>query len=279
MILRRKLYIGFFAALMILVVIPVVGIYFIERAIVFPAPDRLGPTEVVDGFAPVLIETPDGEQLKALYHPPGAQAASILVFHGSAEIAADQLPRGKALAEAGFGVLLAEYRGYGGSSGSPSEEGVITDGLAAFDYLAAQGSEPIGILGQSIGAAVAVPVAAARTPFAVVLESPFLSLIEVTRYRVGIAPFSFMMRYPFRSDQRIADVTAPILIIHGTEDKVAPFEQGEKLATLAPRGTAFIKIPGGGHNDLAKFDDMTPIVTFFTRKNPAADGAREASSR
>ncbi|MAL80071.1 MAG: hypothetical protein CMN55_13330 [Sneathiella sp.] len=269
MTLRHKIYIALFAALMIFVVIPFAGIYIIQRAIVFPIPEHAGPAEPGGGFAPVVVETPDGERLNMLYHPEGAAAASILVFHGSAEIAADQLDRGRTLAAAGYGVLIAEYRGYGGSSGSPSEEGVITDGIAAYDFLAAKAGGPIGLLAHSMGAAIAVPVAAARDPFAVVLESPFLSLLEVTRYRVGWVPFDFMMKYPFHSDRRISAVKAPILIIHGSEDKVVPFRQGEKLATLAPKGTAFIKIDEAGHNDLGQYGDMKMVRTFFHKKNAA----------
>lgn len=267
--MRRKIALTLLAALMIFVIIPVAGIYFLQRLIVFPVPDHSGPATVTDGFAPVVITTADGERLRALYHPPGGQGASILVFHGSAEIAADQLPRGRALAAQGFGVLLAEYRGYAESSGRPSEAGLIADGLASYDYLARTDKGPIGILGHSLGAAVAVAVAAERPSFAVVLESPFLSLLEVTRYRIGWVPFPFLMRDPFRSDLRIGRIESPICIIHGTDDRVAPLEQGVRLAALANAGTEFVRIEGGGHNDLAAFDDMALVVAFFRTKNAA----------
>ena len=164
-------------------------------------------------------------------------------------------------------VLLVEFRGYGGSTGTPTEAGVITDGLASYDFLKGETEGPIGILAHSLGTGAALPVAEAREVFAVALESPFTSLLAIARYRVGWMPgFDFMVRYPFRNDEIIGDITAPILIIHGTEDRVIPFAEGEKLATLAPPGTAFIKIEGAGHNNLGQHGDMTIVRKFFQRE-------------
>ena len=266
MTLSRKIILWLCALIMLFIVIPFTGIYFAQGAFVFPVPEGDSPGPAVDGFEPVVITTPDLERLNAFYHPPGAMRASILVFHGNAETAANQMARGAALADAGFGVLLVEYRGYGGSTGSPSEKGLITDGLASYDFLAAQDAGPIGILAQSLGTGVAVPVAAAKGPFAVMLESPFTSLLAIARYRVKwMPPLDFMMKYPFRNDAVIGRIKAPILILHGTDDKVIPFDEGRKLATLAPRGTAFIKIDGAGHNDLGQYGDIAIAIKFFTK--------------
>ncbi|MDF2366486.1 alpha/beta fold hydrolase [Sneathiella sp.] len=265
MTLPRKISLWLFALLMIFVVIPSAVMYFFQGLVVFPVPEAENPAEAVGGFAPVVITTPDGERLRAFYSPPGEMQASILVFHGNAETAANQIPRGEALSKAGFGVLLVEYRGYGGSTGEPTQDGVILDGLAAYDFLAAQSDQPIGILAHSLGTGVAIPVAAARAPFAVVLEAPFTSLLAIARYRMGWAPLDFMMKYPFHNDDVIGEVTAPILIIHGTADKVIPFEEGETLAALAPTGTAFIRIEGAGHNNLGRYGDMKMATSFFTK--------------
>ena len=271
MTLPRKISLWLVALIMLFGVFPFVGIYFVQGAFVFPVPEGEVAVNPASGFAPVVIETPDGEKLRAFYHPPGERAASILVFHGNAETAANQIGRGAALAQAGFGVLLVEYRGYGGSTGEPSEAGVITDGLASYDFLRKEMDGPIGILAHSLGTGAAIPVAAARPVFAVVLESPFTSLLDIARYRVSVMPpFHFMLKYPFRNDERIGGVTAPILIIHGTEDKVIPFEEGKKLAALAPAGTEFIKIEGAGHNNLGRYGDMKMATSFF-EKALAAD--------
>ena len=269
----RKIALRLFAIFIIFGVIPFTGIYFAQGAFVFPVPQGGvgGAGEAAGGFEAVTITTEDGERLNAFYHPPGERGASILVFHGNAETASNQMGRGAALARAGFGVLLAEYRGYGGSTGEPSETGVITDGLASYDFLESKTDGPVGILAHSIGTGAAIPVAAARDPFAVVLESPFTSLLAIARYRVKLMPpFHFMLKYPFRNDAVIGAVTAPILIIHGTEDKVIPFEEGEKLATLARPGTEFIRIDGAGHNDLGRYGDMKMAIDFFNKTLTAA---------
>lgn len=266
MTLSRKIVLWLCALIMLFGVIPFTGIYFAQGAFVFPAPEGAEAVNPATGFEPVIITTEDGERLNAFYHPPGDKAASILVFHGNAETAANQIPRGAALAQAGFGVLLAEYRGYGGSTGEPSEAGVITDGLASYDFLESKTDGPIGILAHSLGTGAAIPVAAARPVFALVLESPFTSLLDIARYRVKLMPpFHFMLKYPFRNDERIGGVTAPILIIHGTEDKVIPFKEGVKLAALAPAGTEFIEIEGAGHNDLGSYGDIKMATSFFTK--------------
>ena len=189
MSLPRKTILRLVAIFIIFGVIPFTGIYVAQGSFVFPVPEGENPGETVRGFAPLSLETPDGETLRAFYHPPAEEgAASILVFHGNAETAAAAIPRGGSLVAAGFGVLLVEYRGYGGSTGTPSEAGLITDGLTAYDYLRAQGNAPIGILAFSLGTGAALPVAAAREPFAVVLESPPTSLLDIARYRVGWVP-------------------------------------------------------------------------------------------
>ncbi|MCF8468878.1 MAG: alpha/beta hydrolase [Sneathiella sp.] len=268
MTLSRKILLWLVALIMIFGVIPFTGIYFAQGAFVFPVPQGGvgGAFEAAGGFEAVVIPTEDGERLRAFYHPPGDKAASILVFHGNAETAANQIPRGHMLAEAGFGVLLAEYRGYGGSTGSPSEAGVIRDGLASYDFLREKTGGPIGILAHSLGTGVAIPVAAARDPFAVALEAPFTSLLAIARHRVGWLPgFDFLLKYPFRSDALIGEVAAPLLIIHGTEDRVIPFAEGERLATLAPPGAAFIKIDGAGHNDLGQYGDIPIAIRFFKK--------------
>ena len=269
MTLSRKISVWLVALVMLFVVIPFTGIYFAQGAFVFPVPSGENPGETVRGFAPLSLETPDGETLRTFYHPPAKEgAASILVFHGNAETAA-AIPRGGSLVEAGFGVLLVEYRGYGGSTGTPTEDGLIIDGLTAYDYLRAQGDAPIGILAFSLGTGAALPVAAARETFAVVLESPPTSLLDIARYRVGWVPFDFLMKYPFRNDRVISEVEAPILIIHGDNDQVIPVEQGRRLATLAGPGSAYIEIKGAGHNNLAQHGTTAMALSFFRKNLPA----------
>lgn len=245
-------------------VLPFAAMYLLQGKMIFPAPGFVVPAGPEGRFARVEIETPDGEKLQGWFAPPAAGQASLMLFHGNADAAYFQVPRGEALAAAGFGVLLVEYRGYGGSTGTPSEAGLIADGLASYDFLRSRTDGPIGLLAHSLGTAVAIPVAAARPVFALMLEAPMTSILDVARYRMGWVPLKWLMKYPFHSDQVIGQVTAPILIVHGRRDRVIPFELGERLAALAPPGTRFIPLDDAGHNDLLRFGSNQMAIEFFT---------------
>jgi len=259
-----KAILTFAAAIFVFGILPFGAMYFLQGKLIFPAPDIIPPNSPVGSFSPVEIETPDGVRLRAWAHPAEGDEASILVFHGNADAAVYQVRgKGEALVAAGFGVLLVEYRGYGGSSGSPSEVGLIRDGLASYDYVRRQSASPIGLYAHSLGTAVAIPVAASRDVFAVALESPMTSILDVARYRMGWVPLDGLMKYPFRSDLLIGSVRAPLFILHGTDDKVIPFSLGDRLAAMAPPGTRFMAIDSAGHNNLASFGTTGLAIEFF----------------
>lgn len=244
-------------------VIPFTVLYLLQEKMIFPAPGGAPPPGSVGGFDPVDIVTPDGETLRAYEHKAEAGEPTILVFHGNADAAYFQMQKGERLAANGFGVLLVEYRGYSGSTGSPTEAGLITDGLASYDHVRAQTEAPIGLYAHSLGTGVAVPMAVQRPVFAVVLESPFTSILDVARYRMGWVPLDILLKHPFHSDQKIGKVTAPIQIMHGTNDRVIPFALGKRLAELAPPRTKFLAIDGAGHNNLASFGSLEIAIAFF----------------
>ncbi|MEH6478192.1 MAG: alpha/beta hydrolase [Sneathiella sp.] len=244
-------------------IIPFAVMYFLQEKLIFPAPGGTPPPGPVGSFDPVDIATPDGEILRAYEHKAAAGEATILVFHGNADAAYFQISKGEELAASGFGVLLVEYRGYSGSTGSPTETGLITDGLASYDHVRAQTEAPIGLYAHSLGTGVAVPLAVQRPVFAVVLEAPFTSILDVARYRMGWVPLNGLLKHPFHSDQQIGKITAPIQIMHGTNDKVIPFELGKRLAELAPAGTKFLAIDGAGHNNLAAYRSVEIAIAFF----------------
>jgi len=241
-----------------------VGIlYLLQERLIFPAPDIAVPAINEGGFSSVLIKTPDGETLLALHHPAEDGEVTIMVFHGNADAAIYQGQKGVALAEAGFGVLLVEYRGYPGSTGSASEGGLFIDGRAAYDFIAGQTEGPIGLYAHSLGTGVAVKLASEREVFAVVLESPFDSLMAVAQRRMPWLPMGWLLKHKFRSDQVIDKVKAPILMIHGRQDKVIPIQHGKRLEELAPEGVRFLEIKDAGHNNLAQFGSIQEAISFF----------------
>ena len=145
---------------------------------------------------------------------------TILYFHGNAGEIGDRPLRFNYYHSRGFGVAYLSYRGYGGSSGSPSEAGLITDATAAYDWLIAKGVEPsrIAVLGESLGSGVAVQLAAKREVGAVALEAPYTSTVDVAANIYWWLPVHALMKDQFKSMDFISAVVAPLLIIHGDQD-------------------------------------------------------------
>lgn len=241
----------------------IVVLYLNQNRLIFPVPGGTQPHAIHPSFRTVSISTPDGETLFALHHPAEDTEATVLVFHGNGDAALFQQPRGIALAQAGFGVLLVEYRGYPGSTGKPSEKGLLIDGLSAFDFIRARNGGPIGVYASSLGTGVAIPLAAQRDVFAMVLESPFDSLQAIAQKAFPWIPMGLFLKHKFRSDSVIGRVAAPLLIIHGSEDTVIPIAHGKALFDLAPEGARFMEVPGAGHNNLSTFGTTDDAISFF----------------
>ncbi len=202
--------------------------------------------------------TADGLKLRAWLIPAREAPLTLVFFHGNAENIGTCLELARLTRPAGFNLVLAEYRGYAGSEGSPTERGIYLDGEAVLRALASRPEVDPGrivLWGRSIGAAVAVHLAAGRAKVAgVVLESPFTSARELLREGGSATyPFyllSFFSSYRFDLAGAIGSLAAPLLVVHGTRDEVVPFALGRKLYALAPGRKEFAAIEGGGHNDL-----------------------------
>ncbi len=247
------------------------------RATFFPVRSA-GITPAVFGlpFEDLRIETRDGVSIHAWFIPaaappvgasappspaPGhtARPLTLIAFHGNAESIEQTLPLARLVREAGFNLLAVEYRGYGRSGGRPSERGVYADGEAALRTLRARSdvaSDRIVLWGRSIGAAVAVDVAANlaadEAVAGLILESPFTSAQDLLRDGGHwlLYGLSYFGSYRFDSGAKIARVASPVLVVHGTADEIAPFALGRRLFDRAPEGSGFLEIKGGGHNDL-----------------------------
>lgn len=238
-------------------------LYFSQDKLIFPV--RASDTEnAADAnFEKVLIKTPDGETVFGLHHPSEDGEATIIVFHGNASSAVRQKRRGERLMKDGFGVLLAGYRGYPGSTGKPSEKGLFIDAIAAYDFIKAQRDQPIALYGHSLGTGVATYLATQRDVFAMVLEAPFNSVAAVAADRYPWVPVLSLIKHDFQSDEHIQKVTAPILIMHGDSDETVPLEYGQRLYAKAPEGTEFVIIEGLGHGGFWRFGSEDRAIEFF----------------
>lgn len=256
----------FLIAFLVTAYIAAIGyFYFFQDGMMFPAPDAQIGSAADENFAQVEIKTPDGERLFALHHPSQNGEATIIIFHGNGDAAIYQKPRGQKLVDAGFGVLLAEYRGYPGSTGTPSEAGLYTDAQAAYDYILAQGPQKIGLYGHSLGTGVATYLAAKRDVYALVLEGSFNAIADVAADHYPWIPMWPFIKFKFRSEMHIKNMDTKILIMHGRLDKTVPIEYGRRLYEAAPDGAEFIEIKDGHHSDLEDFGSEEKAVEFFKK--------------
>ncbi len=217
----------------------------------FPRTQRIAPEMVgLPDMREVLLETADGVNLVTWRHPPAPDKPTVLYFQGNGGSSADRADRFADLIGAGFGIFAPSYRGYGGSGGSPTETGLLADGLAAYDHLAEMRDGPIVVYGESLGSGIAVHVAAHRDVAALALESPFTSALDVARNAYPVLPVSFLMKDRYHSDRLINKVSCPLVVIHGVDDNVVPFRLGKALFELANDPKRFVAVPNGGHNDL-----------------------------
>jgi fermentation-respiration switch protein FrsA (DUF1100 family) len=210
----------------------------------------------------VAIPTPDGETLHALFRRGEADKPSVLFFLGNADYVGNYGFLAEALDARGIDLLAISYRGYAGSTGSPSEEGLLTDGLAAFDWLSAQSEGGIVLLGQSLGSGVAVNTAGQRPAAGVILVSAYLSILSVAQKHYPFLPVAAFIKDPFRSDLRIGEVRQPKLFIHGRRDDIIPLASGEALYALAPEPKHMLIHDAHGHNDLWNAGMTGEIIRF-----------------
>ena len=253
----------------------VVGIFLLQRDFMyFPDQSRPNPAQsIAPEMKVVSYKTFDGIDISSWYYPPRDNTFPVVVhFHGNAGNIGDRVNRARMLIDNGYGVLLAEYRGYGGNDGTPDEPGLMFDGKAALDFLAGEGvsSERIVIYGESLGSGVAVPLGMdlafdGRQVRAMVLEAPFSSAVDVGRVHYRIFPVGLLLKDRFELTSRISAIRAPLLIIHGENDAVVPMKLGQKLfaAALEPKESAWIV--GAGHNNLYEFGAGEVVMEFLNR--------------
>lgn len=268
-----------FAAAAILYAVGVGALALVQRRLIYPGAyaDAAPPGErtVPPGTAAIRAETPDGERLYALWRAPRPGCGVVVSFHGNASMPDFHAERFAAdpWAAAGWGVLAPAYRGYPGSTGAPSEDGLIADGLAALAEARARApGSPILLHGHSLGAAVAVAVAArlqrADAPAGLYLEAPFDSMVSAARVHFPAVP-GWLLRDTYRSDQRIAGLLGPILIVHGTDDPVVPAALGRRLAEAGK--ARFALIPGDHVSILGARD--AEAAALFARPRTCPDAA------
>jgi fermentation-respiration switch protein FrsA (DUF1100 family) len=240
-----------------------------RRLIYFPSPGPVPPAAAVSPTGrDVVLETDDGIRLGAWYFP--GRGGAMLVCNGNAGDRSMRAGLAVAFNRAGFSVLLFDYRGYGGNPGDPSEDGLAADARAAQQWLARQPDvDPrrIAYFGESLGAAVAVGLAVQSPPAALVLRSPFTSLPDVGAVHYPWLPVQRLLLDRYPSIDRIASVSAPVLVIAGDRDDIVPMSLSRRLYDAAAEPKRFVLVPGAGHNDPELVDGrqvLTEITGFLS---------------
>lgn len=237
-------------------------VYFSQRSMLYPGAGAADLPEPASWGETVHIRTPDGELLQALYTRGDSDRPCVLLFFGNGDRVDNYAFLAQALSARGIGLLAISYRGYPGSTGSPGEQGLLTDGIAAFDWLSAQAKSGIVVLGRSLGTGVAVNTAGQRPAAGVILVSPYLSVLSVAQTRYPLLPVELLLKDPFRSDLRISKVKQPKLFLHGRLDDSIPLSSGKALYDLAPEPKRMVIYDGAGHNDIFN-DRMVGDVLGF----------------
>lgn len=253
------LYVGFVAFL-----------YFAQERLMYhpvaeePHPGLYG----LDRVSPIRLVTADGLSILAWQAPPADASKPVLVlYHGNAGHLGDRAEKVRFYLDQGYGLLMPTWRYNAGAGGFPSEQGLLADARAALDHLAGEGVEAsrIVLYGESLGTGLAVAMAAERPVAAVVLEAPYSSVVDVAADRYPFAPVRRLIKAHYDSTARIGRVTAPILIAHGSDDRIIPLRFARKLAAAAPEGTQFHVFEGAGHTDLDA-RGLQPLVADFLHR-------------
>ncbi len=249
--------------------IAVLGLlYTMQRVMMYPRnPARAEVASAnLPGVEEVSFGSADGEKLIAWVVPPREGRPVLLFFHGNAGNFGRMVrqARFRALAEDGTGLFAVNYRGYGGSSGAPTEHGLLLDARAAHAAAVARfGADRLVGYGESLGTGVVLKLAAEVPLQAVILEAPYLSTAAVAQRTYPFVPISLLMLDQFRSDEVIGRVGAPILILHGERDGVIPISQGEALYGLASPPKRFVRFPEGDHENLPAHGSVPQIRRFL----------------
>jgi fermentation-respiration switch protein FrsA (DUF1100 family) len=226
---------------------------FADRLVYFPIAAHDGtPRSIGLDYEDVRLTTADGVRVHGWHVPAAAPdpAPAVLFLHGNAGNVSHRLDKLAVLHGLGASVLLLDYRGFGASEGSPTEEGLYRDADAAYDWLVARGTpaERIVLYGESLGGAVAVDLAARRPVGKVVLESAPSSILGVARHHYPFLPVAAFLSARYDAASKIGRVRVPILILHGPDDEIVPFSMAEELLAAANPPKRLVRLRGG-HND------------------------------
>ena len=244
-----------------------IALYMAQRRMMFsPDPLRVLPSAVdLPGLHEVTLKTEEGHALYCWHLPAAPLKPTILFFHGNGGNVANREEKFRQLHEAGYGVFMMGYRGFGGSEGRPSEAALVKDAALGYDYLTSLGltSDRIVIYGESIGTSIAVQIAVDHPSAALILEAPMYSVLSIAEARYPYVPVKYFLKDKFETNLYIRQINRPLLVVHGSDDGVIPLASGRRLFEAASEPCHFVVLEGAGHNDLYDYAIVDAIVKFL----------------
>ena len=230
-------------------------LYFFQARLVFyPETGReiiAAPSQVGLPYEDVRLTTDDGLSLHGWFIPAAEARGTVLFLHGNAGNISHRIDTLQMFHRLGYSTLIFDYRGYGSSGGTPSEQGTYRDAEAAWRYLTEQRRIPpcqIVLFGESLGGAVASWLAARQKPAALVIASGFTSAPDLAQHFYPYLPVRWLAHLRYDTRKNLRAVAVPVLIAHSPEDEIIPFEHGQALYAAANSPKRFLEL-GGGHND------------------------------
>lgn len=249
----------------------VILVALMQRSMIYhPDTTRTRPDEAgVPEMVPVPLKAPDGWIGTSWYASPKTPSRpTIVFFHGNSGTLADRAHKARAFLDAGFGVLLVGYRGYGGNAGRPSEKGLYADGEAAIRWLTGQGvpARRVVLYGESLGSGVAMEMAIRREVMMVVLECPFTSLADLAPPYV-LPPLAQLFTWDrYENLIKAPSLRVPLLVVHGEKDELVPVTMGHAVLNAADTIKEGLFIPEAHHNDLWDHGAGKRIIDFISRR-------------
>ena len=253
--------------------------YFYQKKIVFyPTRDIvITPEELSLAYEEVYLDVEDGDRIHGWYFPAAPSPATdcdsiktVLFCHGNAGNISHRFETITYLAELGVNQLIFDYRGYGRSSGSPSEANVYADATAAYRWLLdKKGTKPgdVVIFGRSLGGAVAIELASRVDCSGLIVESSFTSAMDMGKLMFPFVPVKLLLRVKFDSVNKISTCGCPVIVAHSPEDDLIPFRMGQELFERAAQPKQFVQL-SGGHNERLYFNDplyRTALVNLLCK--------------
>lgn len=245
-----------------------IGYFGQRRLLYFPDPRRTSPVAVgLRGVEEQMLATPDGEQVVAWWAKAAPGRPTLLYFHGNGGSLEFRSERVRRYQQRGIGLFMMSYRGYSGSTGSPSEAANVADGKLAYDWLVKAGVAPADIIlyGESLGSGVAVQVAVDHAVSGIILDAPYTSIADIGASAYPFLPVQRLLKDRYDTIRYIGQIRAPMLIVHGERDRIVPVAMGRSVFAAAPQPKEIVTFPEAGHADHYMYGSYDRIFDWVGR--------------